>query len=100
MPRTFFLDSDWRSPRSRLPIVVTIPLRRSLWQRARASAAALWQRWTAPRAVGLHELDTRTLKDIGLDRSEISSVIAEWRGRSSATRRTLAAQFRPTATRL
>lgn len=50
-------------------------------------------RWLATRRsvhASLHDLDERTLADIGLHPSEIGSVEAEWRGASTATRRRLA----------
>lgn len=38
----------------------------------------------------LRELDAHTLADIGIDPSEISSIEAEWAGRSKLTRRRIA----------
>lgn len=53
-----------------------------------------WQllrsRWQASRATSLHELDARTLADMGVHPSEISSIDAEWRGHSASTRRRIA----------
>lgn len=45
----------------------------------------------APRATPLHELDTRTLHDIGIDASEIASIEAESRGQARLTRRRIVA---------
>ncbi len=42
------------------------------------------------RSAGLRELDARTLADIGIDASEISSIEAEWRGDVELTRRHIA----------
>lgn len=43
----------------------------------------------------LHELDSRTLADIGIDRSEISSIEHESRGSTPATRLRLALRQQP-----
>jgi hypothetical protein len=40
----------------------------------------------APREVSMHELDRRTLADIGVDPSEIGSIESEARGRARPTR--------------
>jgi hypothetical protein len=45
----------------------------------------------ADRGAALRELDARTLADIGIDASEISSVEAEWLGDAEVTRRRIAA---------
>ena len=45
----------------------------------------------AHHEVGLAELDDRTLADIGVARSEIASIEAEWLGLSDLTRRRIAA---------
>lgn len=45
------------------------------------------QRWIgAPRVASLCELDARTLRDIGVDASEIASIDAEARGHADVTR--------------
>jgi uncharacterized protein YjiS (DUF1127 family) len=46
------------------------------------------RRWLDRRAMhrALRELDPRTLRDLGIDRSEISSVCAEMAGDAEATR--------------
>ena len=43
-----------------------------------------WRRATTESA--LNELDARTLRDIGIDRTEISSMAAEWHGATPASR--------------
>ena len=45
------------------------------------------QRWSATRADTLHDLDHRTLRDMGIDASEIESITAETRGIVAPTRR-------------
>ncbi len=47
---------------------------------------AAWLRRVAARGASLHELDARTLADIGIDASEIASVDAEARGATARTR--------------
>jgi uncharacterized protein YjiS (DUF1127 family) len=47
------------------------------WQRSRQAGATY---------VALHELDARTLRDLGFDRSEILSVAAEVAGNADSTR--------------
>jgi uncharacterized protein YjiS (DUF1127 family) len=50
-------------------------------------AGAIRDRWQHARTeVALQELDAHMLRDIGLDRSEISSMAAEWHGVVPATR--------------
>ena len=44
----------------------------------------------ADRGATLRELDPRTLADIGVHPSEISSIEAEWLGRADLTRRRIA----------
>ena len=61
-------------------------------QRARAA----WQPWRAAREVyeSLSELDDRTLHDLGIDRSELTSVAREASGQAEYTRaHTLASTF-------
>ncbi|WP_127996254.1 DUF1127 domain-containing protein [Piscinibacter defluvii] len=53
-------------------------------------AVLRWLAASRSRCASLHDLDERTLADIGLHPSEIGSVEAEWRGISPATRRHLA----------
>jgi hypothetical protein len=50
-----------------------------------------WRRHVAARSASLHELDARTLADIGIDASEIASVDAEARGATARTRLRIAA---------
>ena len=47
-----------------------------------------WRRWRRAREAfhALRELDARTLRDLGLDRSEILSVVAEFAGEADPTR--------------
>jgi hypothetical protein len=45
----------------------------------------------ADRGSELHQIDARTLADIGIDASEISSIEAEWLGHAEITRRRIAA---------
>jgi uncharacterized protein YjiS (DUF1127 family) len=47
---------------------------------------ALAMRWTSGRGESLRDLDDHTLADIGVHRSEITSIEAEWLGRSDTTR--------------
>ena len=59
------------------------------WLGATLSRAyAEWQRRSHARAVyaTLSQLDTRTLRDLGLDRSELTSVAAELTGSAALTR--------------
>ena len=49
------------------------------------------QRLTADDSAALRAMDDRMLADIGLDRSEITSVEAEGLGRSALTRRRIVA---------
>lgn len=66
------------------------------WHILRALAsglrAALAQRWVRAAPSTLHELDDRTLADIGLARSEIGSVEAEAQGQAPRTRRRIVAR--------
>jgi uncharacterized protein YjiS (DUF1127 family) len=73
----------------------TPPLLRRIGDALQATARAYWRRRVERATVFiLHSLDDRTLKDIGIDRSEIESVVysaCEERGagdRCSAERRT------------
>ena len=53
------------------------------------STAAAWQRCRRRRAMQreLESLDNRMLRDIGIHRSEVSSLVAELTGDAPATRR-------------
>lgn len=53
--------------------------------------ALFWKLLQRRRTASLHELDARTLADIGVDASEISSIDAESQGRSRVTRLRIAA---------
>ncbi|HEX6705671.1 MAG TPA: DUF1127 domain-containing protein [Albitalea sp.] len=69
---------------------------RSTWASLPASVRRLaaWiarMRMQAARRRALMALDDRTLADIGIDRSEIDSVLAENANRAEATRRRIAA---------
>lgn len=66
-----------------------IRLHRRWTTRLREHLSRLWR--SGGRAVDLHELDARTLADLGLDRSEVTSVLAEARREASATRLRIAA---------
>ena len=46
----------------------------------------LVERLNQPRAAGLDELDDRALAVLGVSRSEIASVEAQWLGHSAVTR--------------
>jgi uncharacterized protein YjiS (DUF1127 family) len=53
----------------------------------RRIAGVIRDRWVCSRTeVALQELDAHMLRDIGLDRSEIPSMAAEWHGIVPATR--------------
>ena len=68
------------APRSRWHV-------RALIEGIRRVAGALRDRWLRSRTeVALYELDAHMLRDIGLDRSEIPSMAAEWHGIVPATR--------------
>jgi uncharacterized protein YjiS (DUF1127 family) len=58
-----------------------------------ALPAALLQWFTARgrSSQSLHDVDARTLADIGVDPSELASIEAESRGRSAITRRRIVA---------
>ena len=62
----------------------TILTWRPWYRRALDAFAAAWRRSRDERA--LHELDPRTLADIGIDRSEIPSIEAEATARVPLTR--------------
>lgn len=63
------------------------PVRR-LTRRLRAIARLVARRRRARRRFeDLRHLDERTLRDLGLTRSELASVVAELGGRAAATRR-------------
>jgi hypothetical protein len=53
--------------------------------------ALFWKLLQRRRTASLRELDARTLADIGVDASEISSIDAEARGLSRVTRLRIAA---------
>jgi uncharacterized protein YjiS (DUF1127 family) len=52
------------------------------------------RRRVAAAREALHELDARALHDIGLDRSEIGSITAEWAGRAERSRLQIAGTLR------
>ena len=56
--------------------------------RSAQRAYATWQRWRAARDVyvSLSDLDDRTLHDLGIDRSELTSVAREATGQTEHTR--------------
>lgn len=90
---------------------VTLAPPRALGQRSRpaialgrvarrgALAARRAVRWVAARRAAsqrlrqLHELDARTLRDLGLTRSELASVVAEADGNADRTRRRIEHAF-------
>lgn len=57
-------------------------------RRARAALRLVQRRWRqAAQSRQLQSLDAAALRDLGLDRSEISSAVAELQGRAAITRR-------------
>jgi hypothetical protein len=60
------------------------PWHRRLFELACAHLAGL--SWTRVRHAALDELDARTLRDIGVDGSELGSIQAESGGRAQVTR--------------
>jgi uncharacterized protein YjiS (DUF1127 family) len=86
---------------------VTVPPSRPLDQRGQLAKAVRWARRAARRMADwvearrrasrsirqLRELDSRTLRDLGLSRSELWSVVAEAEGDAEATRRRIDASF-------
>jgi uncharacterized protein YjiS (DUF1127 family) len=63
---------------------ITMPTIRQLFQQM--SQHLRQMRLERQTVETLHQLDTRTLADIGLHPSEIASVCAEWRGQSPLSR--------------
>lgn len=55
------------------------------------AAARHWLETRRSAAQSLHEVDARTLADIGIDPSELASIEAESHGRSALTRRRIVA---------
>ncbi len=55
------------------------------------AAALQWFAARRPAAQSLHEVDARTLADIGVDPSELASIEAESHGLSALTRRRIVA---------
>jgi hypothetical protein len=57
-------------------------------QRVFDFARAQWARLTriGVRHPTLGELDAHTLRDIGIDASELAFILADWQGRADATR--------------
>jgi uncharacterized protein YjiS (DUF1127 family) len=77
---------------SQTPVAAPAPERENVWSRLRRFGAELLRGWLADgrRRAGsaaLARLDAATLRDLGIDRSEIGSVTAESRGSSQVTRR-------------
>jgi uncharacterized protein YjiS (DUF1127 family) len=67
---------------------------RLMARRVRALARLFARQWRARRRFDdLRHLDERTLRDLGVTRSELASVVAELGGRASATRRRTDHQF-------
>jgi uncharacterized protein YjiS (DUF1127 family) len=67
----------------------------TLWRRLRAGVHTIAERFARRRREarerrGFQALDRQALRDLGLDRSEFDSYIAESRGRVASTRRRLA----------
>ena len=74
--------------------VVDLPAERpaSPWQRLRTGLGAWWERRQREARMQrdlrlLAQLDTTTLRDLGLERSEIQSLATELHGTAAATRR-------------
>ena len=65
----------------------------AFFARVADALGAAW-RLAVRRNESLNELDDRTLADIGVSRSEIASIEAEWRGQTRATRRRIVAEPR------
>ncbi|MBL8346346.1 MAG: hypothetical protein JNN03_12955 [Rubrivivax sp.] len=61
-----------------------IPTHRAWHRRVLADAMTYWQERSTRRA--LHELDRRTLADIGVDASELTSIAAESSTHAQLTR--------------
>lgn len=61
-----------------------IPTHRAWHRRVLADAMAYWRERSSRRA--LHELDRRTLADIGVDASELTSIVAEASTQAQLTR--------------
>jgi hypothetical protein len=92
---TFRMDTTLRS-RWQAPVAIGCPAQPILtlapaWRRAALAcldlAQALRAGWQARRSDSLVMLDTRTLADLGLDRSDIASIEAERRSQVEPTRR-------------
>jgi len=67
---------------------LSLPTRRHWASRLVAPLIDAWRAWRdQPRPTRLHELDARTLADLGLDASERSSVHTEAEGLAMQTRR-------------
>ena len=71
--------------RSPWPLIAFEAVRAALRNRPR--------RTDTPRAEPLHELDARTLRDIGVDASEVTSIEAEARGDADVTRLRIVAEW-------
>jgi len=74
------------------PVAAPVPTRESVWSRLRRFGAGLLRGWLAygrrrAEYAALARLDAATLRDLGIDRSEIGSLTAESRGASQVTRR-------------
>lgn len=75
------------APRSeRLAASRFVPLRRRVRDALRSAWRAYWRRRAKRATQFLQSLDDRTLKDIGIDRSEIDSVVYGARDRSTDRR--------------
>lgn len=77
------------------PVSAPVPPRKSAWQRLGDFAAAFFRSWLEYRLRRaeqevLARLDPATLRDLGIDRSEIGSISAESNGTSSPSRRRVA----------
>ncbi|MCC6194926.1 MAG: hypothetical protein IT518_10710 [Burkholderiales bacterium] len=73
------LVADLRAETDRLLRKLRLALRRFLLDRQR-------RREAARTSAALHALDSRALRDLGFDRSEIGSVVAEMTGDAECTR--------------